>query len=65
MVLRIVLENNTTTKPLNQNKMKQARIKKLIKNDWIDRMRVKKYSSRDWYEFNLYRLWCQNNEEGD
>lgn len=45
--------------------MKQTRIKKLIKNDWIYRMRVKKYSSRDWYEFNLYRLWCQNNEEGD
>jgi hypothetical protein len=44
---------------------RERRAKKLMKRDWVERMRVKKYSSRDWYEFNLYRLWCQNNEEGD
>ena len=36
MVLRIVMEKNTTTKPLNQNKMKQTAVEWLREKLWIE-----------------------------
>ena len=43
MVLRIVMEKNTTTKPLNQNKMKQTAV------EWLaDKMLTEHHSKIEW-----------------
>ena len=52
-------QNNITKKSMKKN-----RTKELIKNDWMKRMKVKKYRGRDWMRVHFYRIWSQNNEEG-
>ena len=52
-------------KNIIKKRMKKNRIKKLIIKEWALTMRVKKYTKRDRYEFELYKLYCFNNEEGD
>ena len=42
--------------------MKKNRIKKLVKEDWMDRMKDKK---RGWKWFKCYTVKGTNNEEGD
>jgi hypothetical protein len=52
-------QNNTTKKPLNQNKMKatlQRRAKRLIKADWVD--------FRFFFINKCYKNKQTNNEEG-
>ena len=52
----VQLQNNITKK-----RMKKNRIKKLVKENWMDRMKDKK---RGWKWFKFYTVKGTNNEEG-